>query len=87
MKIKSSRNGGITLLFTDVGILYHSRDFLTSQICLITLFAAENKILAKISGLTVHKTTSEIQPVPVFCSTYRIKKLFFKDACTATQCG
>ena len=39
VKIKSSRNGEITLSFTDLGKSYHSREFLTSQICLVTLFA------------------------------------------------
>ena len=37
--IKSSRNGEITLSFTDVGKLCPSRGFLVSQICLLTLFA------------------------------------------------
>ena len=39
--IKSSRNGEITLSFTDVGTckLCPSRGFLVSQICLLTLFA------------------------------------------------
>ena len=36
VKIKSSRNGKITLLITDLGILRSSYDFLASQICLLT---------------------------------------------------
>ena len=40
VKIKSSRNGEITLSFTDIGKLCYSCIF-TSQICLITLFAKE----------------------------------------------
>ena len=39
MKIKSSRNGKITLLFTDLGKLCSSYDFLASQICLLTHIA------------------------------------------------
>ena len=39
VKIKPSRNGEITLSFTDIGISCLSREFLTSQICLLTLFA------------------------------------------------
>ena len=46
MKIKSSRNGKIILSFTDIGKSCPSRKFLTSQLCLLTLFA-------KISGFTV----------------------------------
>ena len=39
VKIKSSRNGEIILPFTDICKSCHSRDFFTSQICLLTLFA------------------------------------------------
>ena len=39
VKTKSSQNGEITLSFTDIGISCLSREFLTSQICLLTLFA------------------------------------------------
>ena len=38
MKIKSSQNGEITLLFTDIGKSCPSFKFLTSKICLLTLF-------------------------------------------------
>ena len=38
MRIKLSRNGEITLSFTDIGKSCLSREFLTSQICLLTLF-------------------------------------------------
>ena len=38
MKLKSSQNGEITLLLTDVGKSCPSHKFLTSQICLLTLF-------------------------------------------------
>ena len=37
-KIKPSRNGEITMLFTDVGKPCMSREFLKWQICLLTLF-------------------------------------------------
>ena len=46
VKIKSSRNGEITLSFTDICKSCLIRDFLTSQICLIS-------IRAKISKFTV----------------------------------
>ena len=36
MKIKSSQNGKITLLFTDIGKSYLSREFLMSHICLLS---------------------------------------------------
>ena len=42
MKIKSSRNGEITLSFTDIGKSCPSSEFLTLQICLLTLLAKIN---------------------------------------------
>ena len=60
VKIKPSRNGDIALLFTDMGISCLSRKFLSSQICLLTLFA-KNKILAKISDITVLKSMGEFK--------------------------
>ena len=39
MKIESSQNGEATLSFTDICKSCLSREFLTSQICLLTLFA------------------------------------------------
>ena len=39
VKIESSRNGEITMSFTDVGKSCPSREFLTSQMCLLMLFA------------------------------------------------
>ena len=39
LKIKSSRNGEINLSFTDIGKSCPSREFYTSQICLLTPFA------------------------------------------------
>ena len=39
VKIKSSRTGEITLSVTDEGKSCNSREFLGSQICLLTLFA------------------------------------------------
>ena len=38
-EMKSLPNGEITLSFTDVGESCTSREFLTSQTCLLTLFA------------------------------------------------
>ena len=39
VKIKHSRNGNITQSFTDIRISCHSHEFLTSQMCLLMLFA------------------------------------------------
>ena len=39
VKIKSSRNAAITLSFTNMRKSWPSREFLASQICLLTLFA------------------------------------------------
>ena len=50
VKIKPSPNCNITLSFTDVGKSCHSRKFLTSQICLLTLFA-KIKFLTKFPNL------------------------------------
>ena len=52
MKIKHSRNGKITLSFTDIRKSCPSREFLTSQICLFSAIR-QNKILSKISEFTV----------------------------------
>ena len=52
VKMKSSRNAEITLSFTSIRNSWPSRDFLASQICLLTLYA-KNKILVKIAGFTV----------------------------------
>ena len=52
MKIEALQNGKITLLFTDIGKSCPSREFLKSQMCILTLFA-EKKILEKISKFTV----------------------------------
>ena len=41
-KIKSSRNGKISMSFTDEGKSCHSCKFLMSQICFLTLFAKIN---------------------------------------------
>ena len=39
VKIKPSRNGEISLLFTDIGKSCPSREFLMSQVCILTVFA------------------------------------------------
>ena len=39
VKMKSSRNREITLSITDIGKSCHSREFLTSYVYLLTLFA------------------------------------------------
>ena len=68
VKIKSSWNAEITLLFTDICKSCPSREFLASQTCLLTLIIEkiygftydmsfnairDNKIIAKISGFTI----------------------------------
>ena len=55
-KVESSRNGIITLSFTELGKSCLGREFRTSPICFNTI--RENKILAKISEFTVHANTS-----------------------------
>ena len=51
VKIKSSRNGEITLSFTDEGKSCHDRDFLRRKYVFKAI--RENKILARISESTV----------------------------------
>ena len=68
VKIKSSQNGKITLLATDIGQSYPSREIFWSQVCLLTLFT-KIKFSRKISGFTVpisKATTGMLQ-------VYRIK--------------
>ena len=50
VKIKPLRNGEITLSFTDVGKSSPSHEFLTWQICLLTLFT-KIKLSRKIPNL------------------------------------
>ena len=50
---KSSQNGRITLSFTDIWKLCLSREFLASQICLLTLFA-KIKLSRKFPNLQYH---------------------------------
>ena len=52
VKTKSSRNGTITLSFTDEGKSYHSRDFFLRREYVFNAIR-ENEILAKISEFTV----------------------------------
>ena len=56
VKIKSSRNGEITLSFTDIGKSCPSRDFYVANMSFNT--TRGNRILAKISELTVIMTAS-----------------------------
>ena len=66
VKIKSSRNGEITLSFTDKGKSCRSRKFLTSQMSFNAV--SENKILAKIFEFTV--TAYHEISEPVVCTNY-----------------
>ena len=50
VKIKLLQNGETNLSFTDVGKSCQNRDFLTWQICILTVFA-KNKTLAKFPNL------------------------------------
>ena len=59
VKINSALNTEITLSFTDLGKSCPSREFLISQICMLTLFA-KNKILARISGFTVRQCNTDV---------------------------
>ena len=59
VKIKSSQNGEITLSFTDIDKSRIFREFSTSQLCVLTLFA-KNTILTKISDFTVFKFVSGV---------------------------
>ena len=64
VKIKLSRNGKSTLSFTVICKSCASHEFLTWQICLLTIFA-KNKILAKISELTVPGNMWSSMPIAV----------------------
>ena len=43
VKIKSSRIGEITLLFTDIGTLRPCHEFSALKICVLTLFAKKSR--------------------------------------------
>ena len=58
VKIKSSRNGKITLSFVNMTKSCPSREFIMLQICLNFNAICENKILPKISEFTVHNMAS-----------------------------
>ena len=58
VKIKPSRNGDITLSFTDIGKSCPSHDFLTWQICLLTLFV-KIKFLQKFRNLQFKSCLSD----------------------------
>ena len=59
VKIKSSRNGEITLPFTDVGKSCSSRELLASHTCTFVVYRySKSKIIAKISEFTVHVVSS-----------------------------
>ena len=60
VKLKPSRNGKITLLFIDIGKSCLSREFFTSLVCLLMLFA-KIKVLAK-SESTVYSKTCVKRP-------------------------
>ena len=74
VKIKPSRNGGITLSFIDIGKSCLIREFFTSLICLLNTIR-ENKILAKISESTVlslqfsHFTLFILVDFPIYVDT------------------
>ena len=53
VKIESSRNGEITQSFSDIGTSCPSREVLTPQICLLTLFA-KIKFSRKFPDLQYH---------------------------------
>ena len=63
MKIKSLRNSEITLSFTDIGQSCPSHEFLTLQICLLTLFAKIKllQIFLKLQSVLVEKQENNFQ--------------------------
>ena len=66
VKIKSSRNGEITLFFTDISKSCPSPTFLTLQICLLTVFT-------KISVFTVvnkFPRVNVLKKIMAFCCLY-----------------
>ena len=67
MKIKSSCNGEITLLFTDIGKSCFTRKFLASQICLLKLFG-KIKFSRKFPNLqySSYKSNSRLNIMEIF---------------------
>ena len=61
VKIKPSRIGDITLLFTDIGKSCSVQDFYTSQMCLLTLFA-KIKFSRKFPNLQYMGHIEQIEP-------------------------
>ena len=53
-KVKSSRNGYITLSTTDIGKSYPSSEIFRSQICLLTIFAKKNRENFRINSIPCH---------------------------------
>ena len=72
VNIKPLQNGEIALSFTDVGKSCPSHELLTSQICLLTLFAKIN-VLQKIFEFTVF--------VQIFCQIWLLSS---KEICEKT---
>ena len=65
VKMKSLLNREITLLITDIGKSCPSRKFLTSQVCLLTLFA-KIKFSRKFPDLQI-RLLGPFPPVPIQC--------------------
>ena len=64
-EIKFSRNGEIIMLFTDIGKSYPSREFL--NVANMFFYAIrENRIIAKISGFTVHESKAVDEETGVY---------------------
>ena len=59
VKIKSPRNGEITLSFTDIGKSCKSRDFSVANMSFNAY--RENKIIAKNSGFTVFSYLEQLE--------------------------
>ena len=81
VRMKPSRNGEITLSFTDVGKSCPSREFLTWHLCILTLFA-KKKILAKFpdSQYTNYETCAILHRFHVFeTAKLNYNKLYFKE--------
>ena len=63
VKIKPQRNAEITLSFPDIGQSCPSLEFLTSQICYLTLFAKIYKFTVYMIFLLDHLTKMATMPI------------------------
>ena len=75
VKINPSPNGKITLSFiTDIGKSYLSCDFLTSQICLLRLFA-KIKFSRKFPNFKYSTLTWRVELARLWLSGYQLREI------------